>query len=493
MWIILVSGGCSWDDFLLDQDEGEWAIPLINGQIDAQDLLNQSVTFGEIRVLNNGLLSIHYSGELLQKTKKDIFFPIPGILPIPLLDTFYEVTLPVVNNMIVHQAILANGNYWFSYSHQHAQDINLRIWVPEMSVNSHILNHHINIPFLGQTPTVGLTTRFPLDNIVLRPVNNKIGLHYQALTAAQQSIPMSSVFFIYDQIDFKYIEGFIGQNIYDLRKDSIEFDLYDGFVQGGLYINDPQITMTVTNSFGFPAKALVNEFAVQTADGSLRQFTSTLLDAGMYFNYPSLPEQGQAKTTRFVFTSSNSNVREIFNAQAKRIIYDIDALSNPALIPDSSYFIMESSAFAINVTVDLPLSGKITDYPAERVFQVNAEKLNELKEGFLRIETDNGLPLTAKAQIFLLDQSGILIDTLFTTATEIFKSASTNPQGSVISSTLHTLDIAVPAHKISAWSKTKTIRVRIHFNSPSEQPQVQILNSSKMNFRLGFIGKLKSK
>ena len=104
---MLVSGGCSWDDFSLEQEESEWAIPLINGQIDAGDLLNQSVTFGEIRVLNNGLLSIHYSGELLQKTKKDIFFPIPGNLPIPLLDTFYQVTMSVVNNMRVRKAILA--------------------------------------------------------------------------------------------------------------------------------------------------------------------------------------------------------------------------------------------------------------------------------------------------------------------------------------------------------------------------------------------------
>ena len=490
---MLVSGGCSWDDFSLDQEESEWAIPLINGQIDAGDLLNQSVTFGEIRVLNNGLLSIHYSGELLQKTKKDIFFPIPGNLPFPLLDTFYQVTLPVVNNMTVRKAILANGNYWFSYSHQHARDIDLRIWVPEMSFNNQILDHHINIPFSGQTPTIGLTNRFPLDNILLLPVNNKIGLHYLAQTSAQQTVPMSSVFFIYDQIDFKYIEGFIGQNIYDLRKDSIEFDLYDGFVQGGLFINDPQITMTVTNSFGFPVRAIVNEFEVQLFDGSLLRFTSSILDNGMYFNYPTLQEQGQSKTTSYVFTSANSNVREIFNAQAKRIIYDIDALSNPSLVADSTFFIMESSAFAINVTVDLPLSGKITDYPAERVYQVNAEKLTDLKEGFLRIETDNGLPLSAKAQIFLMDQSGMLIDTLFTTATEIFKSATTNPQGSVISSTLHSLDIPVPAHKISAWSKTKSMRVQIYFNSPSSQPQVQILNSSKMNFRLGFIGKLKSK
>lgn len=489
----LLSGGCSFDDIVLDQEGSEWAIPLINGRIEAEDLLNQSITLGEIRVQNDGLLSLHYSGELLQKTKREIFFPIPGNLPVPMIDTFNEVTLPVVNNMIVHKAILANGNYWFSYSHHLSQPVDLRIWVPEMVLNGQFLEHFIQIPFLGQMPTIGMTNRFPLDNVMLLPVNNKIGLHYQALDAARQPVPMSSMFFIYDQIDFKYIEGFIGQNTYDLRKDSIEFDLYDGFVQGGLFVNDPQITMTVTNSFGFPVRAIVNAFDVQLWDGTLLKFTSSILDAGMDFNYPALHEQGQSKTTTYVFTLANSNVREVFNAQAKRIIYDIDALSNPELIPDTTYFITENSGFAINVTVDLPLRGKITDYPAEREFLVNAEKLNELKEGFLRIETDNALPLTANAQIYLYDQSMILIDSLFTTAMDIFKSGKTNAQGSVISSTLHTVDIPVPGHKIPAWSTTKSIRVLIRFNSPSDLPQVQISNSNTMNFKMGFIGKLKSK
>lgn len=488
----LLFSSCTFSDLELDQEQATWALPLVAGEIDASDLLNQSLTFGEIRVANDGLISIHYSGDLLQKTKREIFFPIPGNLPIPMVDTFSSVTLPVVNNMIVHRAILANGNYWFSYSHQQSQPVNLSMWVPEMTINGQILSHQLTIPYGGQSPTFGSTAHFPLDNILMVPVNNKISLHYRSTTLDNQPINMTSMFFFYDQIDFKYIEGFIGQNVYDLKKDSIEFDLYKSFAQGGLYFDDPQITMTVSNSFGFPVKALVNVFEVQTAGGTTLNFTSSILDAGMLFNYPKLQEQGQSKTTSFVFNSGNSNVREIFNAQARRIVYDIDALSNPFLIPDSTFFIAEQSGFTINVTVDLPLKGKVSDYPAERTFEINAENLKDLKEGVLRVETDNGLPLTARAQIYLYNGSGSLLDSVFAVPQDIFKSAKTNAQGIVTSNTLNTLDIPVPENKIQAWSNTKSLRILLHFNSPADQNVVQISNTNKMKFRMGFIGKVKS-
>ncbi len=482
---------CNLPGYHLDRDQEEWALPLLKGEIKAITLLENSVTLGEIRVSPAGTLSIHYSGEILQKTKKDIFLPIPGNLPIPMTDTLNEVNLPVVNNMIVRKAILGKGNYSFAYRHQQADPVILKLWIPEMSYQGQTIRHELEIPYSGASITSGISGPHPLEDILLIPVNNKVGLHYQALASGTSPFLLPSLFFYYDQLDFKYIEGFIGQNVYDLKSDTIELDLYDGFVQGGLYLDEPRVTMQVASSFGFPAKALVNTFEMRSGNGTQISFQSKILDEGMFFDYPTLGQAGQFKTSTFVFDKSNSNIREVFNAQARFMIYDVDALSNPLLAPDSSYFITDSSKFTINVTVDLPLRGRIDQYPASKTFDINAGQLADLGEGRLIVRSENGLPLSASAQIYLNDPSGILIDSVFTKYENLFKPAPTDNQGKAAGTAFFQLEIPVSAARIQAWSKSRSVRMEVYFNSPPGGQVVSINSADKLKIQLGFIGKIK--
>ncbi|MEO5583795.1 MAG: hypothetical protein ABIR66_13985 [Saprospiraceae bacterium] len=489
--ILLLFFSCNIADIKLEQQQGEWAIPLIQGEIKVADLINQATTNATLQVLPDGLLNLRYTGDVLQKTKKDIFTPIPGGIPIPMLDTVNLVTLPVVNNVIIKKAILANGNYFIQFTHNRAEPVQLKMWVPEMKLNNQIIRLNINIPYNGNVPVSGISDKFPFDDIVMIPVDNKIGLHYQAMNANNEIFKMSSIFFLYDQIDFKYIEGFIGQNVYDLQKDSIDIDLYDSFVQGSIYIDDPKVTVTVNSSFGFPTKALVNQFDLQSRDGSLITFKSKILDEGMYFDYPKLAEAGQTKSTTFVFTKTNSNISEVFNTQAKRVIYDIDALSNPLLKPDSTTFILENSKFTINLTVDLPLKGNVSQYPASRIFETDASSLNDLAEGALLIESTNGIALSANAQLYLYNANNQLIDSVFTTPQPLFKSALTDAQGYSIQPVTNMLTIPIAANKISHWSQTRKIKVSAVFNTPAGKTIIQITNKDVLKLRIGFVGKLK--
>jgi hypothetical protein len=204
---------CSIGNIKLDEQDAEWALPLIQGEIKVSDLIGKASSRATLQVLPDGILNLKYTGDVLQKTKKDIFFPIPGGIPIPMFDTANFVTLPIVNNVIIKKAILTNGNYYVQYSHNRAEPIKLRMWVPEMSLNNQYINLNLNVPYNGSVPVFGTSDKFSFENILMIPVNNRIGLHYQATTANQEAFKMSGMFFVYDQIDFKYVEGFIGQNV----------------------------------------------------------------------------------------------------------------------------------------------------------------------------------------------------------------------------------------------------------------------------------------
>ena len=104
------------------------------GELAVSSLLTTSYQQAQLLVSPDGTLNLRYTGDVLSKTK-DIFSPIPGGIPIPLLDTLNLVTLPVVNNVIIKKAILTNGNFSYFYSHNRTEDINLQIWIPEMTSN----------------------------------------------------------------------------------------------------------------------------------------------------------------------------------------------------------------------------------------------------------------------------------------------------------------------------------------------------------------------
>lgn len=488
---ILATIGCTITDYSVTPSQAEWSLPLLHGNIQVLNLVKQTATDAEVLVQSDGSILLRYKGNTLTKTKKEIFTPVQsGGLPVPMTDTITSVTLPIVGNVNIKKAILANGNYWFSYAHNRSENIKLDLFVPEMKKNGQILQHLVEVAYKGSNPTFGSTDRFSLNDIEMTPANNKINLRYIGTNDMRQRFKISTLFFQFDQLDFKYVQGFIGQNIYDLKRDSIRIDLYDSFIPGALVVDDPKMIMTVSNTFGFPSKAVINEFVVQTASGNI-PFTSTLFDKGLFFNYPVLSESGQSKTSTFVFDKSNSNIKDVLNAQGQRVIYDIDALSNPAKTEDSTYFILDDAKVEVNVVVEIPLRIKVNQYPAEKTFDIEAQNLSKLKEGSLVIETTNSIPMNANAQFYLLQANEQIIDSVFTSPSLMFKEAMTNDSGISTNASIHTLTIPVPSDRISLWSTARKMRVKSWFNTPNNRNNILLSAKDEMKIRMAFVGKLK--
>ena len=118
----------------------------------------------------------------------------------------FRVTLPIVNNFVIKKAILSNTNYYVAYSHSRMEPVQVEFWLPEMQLNNKPLNLVLDIPYTGSVPVTGSSPKTSLEDIVMMPVNNKIGLHYQARTLNNVLFKLNSLFFYYDQLDFKYIE-----------------------------------------------------------------------------------------------------------------------------------------------------------------------------------------------------------------------------------------------------------------------------------------------
>ena len=166
-------------------------------------------------------------------------------------------------------------------------------------------------------------------------------------------------------------------------------------------------------------------------------------------------------------------------------------LSNPLLTNDSASFILDSSKFTINLTVELPLVGRISNYPAIQTFDANLDQLKNFKEGSLLIETDNAIPMSANAQIYLLNDASQTLDSLYSKSQLLFQSAATDVNGVSSKSTLYNVVVPVPSNKVVAWSQAKKIKVVAYFDTPADKNTVKINDRDRLRIKIGIAGKFK--
>ncbi|RMD69479.1 MAG: hypothetical protein D6818_10280, partial [Bacteroidetes bacterium] len=230
-------------------------------------------------------------------------------------------------------------------------------------------------------------------------------------------------------VEFSYIQGYLGNYLYDGARDTIEIEFLEKWRRGNVYFADPKVYLYVTNSFGLPTRSVVNVFDVYTLDGQILQLQSPLLtNGGLDFVYPSLDEVGQVKTQTIVLHKDNSNIAEILGANPLAVDYDIDALTNPDSNTAIRGFLTDSSYYRFQVEVELPVYGQASDFAVTDTFDFNPASLTDISAAEIKLVAENELPIGMAVQVYLADEQGVL-DSLFDQHTFLIEPAEVDASG----------------------------------------------------------------
>ena len=112
---------------------------------------------------------------------------------------------------------------------------------------------------------------------------------------------MEDSYFEFTYFVFDFVQGFLGKNTQKLYDHQIEVDIFDLWESGMLEFENPRIQVDLDNSFGFPVKAIINHFDVTDLNGNVVPLESTLFNEELFFDYPSLNEIGEVKSSSFIF------------------------------------------------------------------------------------------------------------------------------------------------------------------------------------------------
>ncbi len=466
---LLFCGSCKKINHFGDADlnfDGEYATALLTANIKLSDVVGDLDSSTTVELDEEGLLHLIYRGDFTQRSSDDIFASIPQF-PLPLVDSVTLLPYTAPNGMVLEYVLLKTASITFGAQSSFTENISLEIELPEVihPVTGETYKHNTTINYDGVTTPSNAIGSMNLAEWNLVPNNGEIKIIYTALKENGDRVLLDNFFLLFSNFKASYIEGYLGQEVYDLPRDTIIIDFFDRWVSGGITFADPVISMVVDNSFGLPVRSVSNVLNIWSLDGTVIPLESTALDNGIDFAYPSLSEVGEVKHTEFQLNKDNSNIVDLFSTKPIAVDYDLDALGNPDSDQSIVGFATDSSFFTVNVFVDLPL------YATANLFTIRSDFETDFNDEYnfvdyikLKIVSDNNIPLDLGLQLYFEDANGIRLDSLFDIPHSqlidnypIIKAADVNADGYAISSTYNEIEIDIPREKFDAFRQAKNI------------------------------------
>ncbi len=467
--------------------DAEYAIPLMSTTTTLTSVLENFDTTTFILIGDDGLITLNYKGDVTGKTATDLFDIISGSVPFELLDTNYFIPYEPVDGIDIDYAILKTGSFKAGFTNDHLEPVEVTITLPSMTKDGVPFSATFNAPagpgaFGGNPFGDGID----VSGYLLETINDTIFINYEAHrlnSGIRDTLPACGI--IFTDLTASYLEGYLGNALYELDRDTIEIDFFENWTRGDVVFEDPKLTLTVENSFGIPVRSKANIVDVLTATGEVLELESDFLDS-IDVAYPSLAEVGQTKDTYFAFNAQNSNIEEILSASPVSVDYDMDAVPNPDSLTSIRGFVTDSSYIKVQVEVELPIWGSADGFVARDTFATNLDTYDDVSHVEFKIITENEIGLNVGMQIYFADENNVILDSLLSSVETVMEAAPVDDNGNATDVSEKTTFIAFDADRFNNVRSAKKLFLRASFSTVENGTKsIKVYAEDEVRVRVG--------
>lgn len=290
----------------------------------------------------------------------------------------------------------------------------------------------------------------------------------------------------FNNVSYNSIVGYLGQQFLSPNTDTVPVTIFQNNILGAgatFKLVNPLIKVFLTNSYGLPISAHFNTFEGYSPGQALVPITGA--PNPLVIPLPTLI--GQSAIDSFRLDNSNSNINTLINNFPKNIIYNVISQSNP-LGPVYTNFITDTSQFNVDMELDLPLYGTVTNFMFQDTVKYSFDfNTNNIESITVRAYFNNGFPIDVGMRVAFVDSAYNVIDELINPAFKlIIPSASVGINGIVTSPTPNTSDFTIPSSVIPQLNKVKYILIGAAVNTTNAGAlNVKIYDFYNLDVKLG--------
>jgi hypothetical protein len=290
-------------------------------------------------------------------------------------------------------------------------------------------------------------------------------------------------------------EGYLGQQVFPQLMDSVRIRVFNNaYVLGQIHFMDPQDSITIVNSIGIPTEITIEKMVAINNSSAASLDIASYLGSGAIIQVPSpLINATQPTVSKMVYTNANTGnaMDAFFNMKPDWVAFQVKTRTNPAG-KTTNFFSDTDSCFA-DLRVKLPLWGHFDHLTFQDTFDLVIDKPEELEHLEFRTKISNGLPLTARMQVYFTDDkynkkdSLAGLDEIFITEAPI-DPATDLPYPGVFGEkdTSITLDMS----RMQNLTNVKKMLVRAVLNSDNNG-QVNVKMKAEQRLKLNFSARAK--
>ncbi|HOY32010.1 MAG TPA: hypothetical protein PKW80_09040 [Bacteroidales bacterium] len=291
----------------------------------------------------------------------------------------------------------------------------------------------------------------------------------------------------FKDISLQYAKGFFGSENFSFGPDTTSIDIFDKITAGTFDFESIKLHLNVENGFGVDAQVIFNNItSINSKTGH-----SVSLDApviGQSINISRATETGNpgepVNPSAYNIILDNSNVLDLIENIPDMISYKVQVESNPlGNISCGNDFFYYGNYLNAALDMEIPLSLIANDLTLTDTVDFDlGENSGSIISGTLSLLADNGFPFSAQIQLYTLDSTNHITDSLL--FLDLISPPPMNAYYMVTHPRRSVLQIPLPENKISLLYQTRKMLIVARFNTIGAGHYVKIYDHYKLDLKL---------
>lgn len=298
----------------------------------------------------------------------------------------------------------------------------------------------------------------------------------------------------FSDLQYKLIYGYFGNRVIPVQEDTVNVEIFNNSLGGHLFFMDPKIKLHLYNSFGVPLGASFTDFKIySSSDQTYYPYSIPSSYNPLIINAPTIP--GNNEITHVVLDTNNfPTIRDIIYNNPRYFYLKTTASMNPPTTSQYN-FLTDTSRFAVDLEVELPLWGRSTqwilqdtvDFDFTDYYKDSVVDLNNIDYVRFNINMLNAMPTEAGVQIYFTDSLYHVIDSMFTPQNmEIIQSGVINSNGKVIQPTRKITQVTYTGTRLAGLLDVKKVLVRGSLNTYNQgTTNVRLYSDNYLDVKFG--------
>lgn len=289
----------------------------------------------------------------------------------------------------------------------------------------------------------------------------------------------------------QYARGYFGSQSIDIDLDSTDFCAFKKIIAGSIGLENVILSLDLENAVGADAQATINQLSsYNSRTGTMVNLSHSLIGNPVNITRASEPWPNSGNVTStfnsYVVNKDNSNILAFIENLPDKLFYSLKFNVNPlGNISSGNDFFYYDKNIKASVALEVPLSFYASGLTLSDTIDFTSDANNVgklINSGNFRLVADNGFPLSAKAQLYLLDENNTVLDSLL--SDNIIAAPPLDGDLKVAQSLVSTVVLPIGNSTGDKLNITRRINIKVIFDTPFAPQLLKIYDGYKMDIKL---------